>query len=407
MLMAQITLTAALRSNLLSLQGTQKLLDQTQLRLATGKKVNSALDNPSAFFTSAALTDRAGDLSNLLDGMGQAIQTLTAANNGITSLTSLVSQAQSIAQTANDSVSQSGYARTGDFKAANVADITTAGTAFAAGNNVLLNYGGAAGATVTVTVTANMSLAGFAAAINAFTGFSAQVVEGTYGTTAGTKRLEIRATNGQSLAITDVTAGFVVKLQTKTDALGVNGNDGAGAALATAGVIASTANSTEGTNSEVRYQGIRAQIDALITDTGYRGTNLLNGDNMTTQFNEKNTSKQTINGVTFNSTGLGISAANFRTQALITGALTEVSSGLTTLRAQSASFGNALNVIQTRQDFTSNLVNILKEGSDKLTLADKNEEGANLLSLQTAQQLGIQALSLASQANQSVLRLFQ
>ncbi|MBU6475248.1 MAG: flagellar protein, partial [Alphaproteobacteria bacterium] len=95
-----ITLTSAMRANLLSLQNTASELGTTQLALSTGNKVNSALDNPVNYFASQALSNRASSLSALLDGMGQAIQTLQATNQGITSITSLVHQLTSIANTA-------------------------------------------------------------------------------------------------------------------------------------------------------------------------------------------------------------------------------------------------------------------------------------------------------------------
>src|SRR6516164_8658756 len=95
--MSDITLTAAVRQNLLSLQDTADLLSQTQERLASGKKVNSALDNPTNFFTAAGLDARASDISNLLDSIGNGVQVLQAANTGITSLSSLVDTAKSIA----------------------------------------------------------------------------------------------------------------------------------------------------------------------------------------------------------------------------------------------------------------------------------------------------------------------
>src|SRR5258707_1404023 len=95
--MSDIVLTAAVRQNLLSLQGTADLLATTQTRLATGKKVNSALDNPTNYFTAAGLDARAGDISNLLDSIGNGVQVLQAANTGITSLQKLVDTAKSIA----------------------------------------------------------------------------------------------------------------------------------------------------------------------------------------------------------------------------------------------------------------------------------------------------------------------
>src|SRR5436305_13481630 len=93
---SNIVLTAAVRQNLLSLQGTAELLATTQTRLATGHKVNSALDNPTNFITAAGLDSRASDISNLLDSIGNGVQVLQAANTGITSLSKLVDTAKSI-----------------------------------------------------------------------------------------------------------------------------------------------------------------------------------------------------------------------------------------------------------------------------------------------------------------------
>src|SRR5207244_245812 len=97
MKMSGIVLSASVRQNLLSLQSTAQLLATTQNNLATGKKVNSALDNPTNFFTAQGLDNRASDISNLLDGIGNGVQVLQAANTGITSLQKLVDSAKSIA----------------------------------------------------------------------------------------------------------------------------------------------------------------------------------------------------------------------------------------------------------------------------------------------------------------------
>lgn len=289
-----VSLTAALRSNLLSLQGTQRLLDQTQLRLATGLKVNSALDNPSSYFAAQSLNNRGSDLSNLLDGMGQAVQVLKATNEGIEAISSLLEQAQAIATEARD------------------------------------------------------------------------------------------ALNGDTAA--DVTSF----------------NDA--------------------------FQEIVFQLRELGNDSGYRGTNLIAGATATTQvrltvnFAEDASGTGTsanslleITGRDFATTGytgtdgLSLTVDGTVTWASATAAqssIDEIKADLDTLRAAAAEFGANLNIIQTRLDFTQNLINVLKEGADKLTVADKNEEGAKLLSLQTTQQLGITSLSLASQAEQSILRLF-
>lgn len=381
--MAEVTLTAALRSNLLSLQGTQKLLDSTQLKLATGRKVNTALDDPNAFFASQALTNRASDLNQLLDGMGQSIQTLKAADQGITSLTTLVNQAKSIAQTARDQATGAAVIRSADLSATDLADLTTAGPS--TGDQFSLQAG-TGNPTTTFTITTGTTAADLVSQINSTSGFSAQLVAGT---TATDRRIEIRTTNGQSLITTQVT----------------------GTPLADLGLAIGTTAATgqppaDQVQLEADFANIRTQIDQLIQDTGYRGTNLLNGDSLVTQFNEDNTSSLTIAGTTFDAAGLNVAAANFGSDATIQTSLDQVNAALDTLRSQARTFGGNLAVIQTREDFTKGIVNTLKEGSDKLTLADQNEEGAKLLSLQTQQSLGITSLSLASQAQQSILRLF-
>src|SRR5438045_6516229 len=98
--MSGIVLSASVRQNLLSLQSTADLLSTTQNRLATGMKVNTALDNPTNFFAAASLDNRAGDINNLLDGIGNGVQVLQAANTGITSLQKLVDSAKSVANQA-------------------------------------------------------------------------------------------------------------------------------------------------------------------------------------------------------------------------------------------------------------------------------------------------------------------
>src|SRR2546423_10137701 len=98
--MSGIVLSAGVRSNLLNLQATGDLISQTQVRLSTGKRVNSALDNPTNFFTAQSLSNRASDLSGLLDAMSTGINTIQAANNGITAITKLVQSAQSLASQA-------------------------------------------------------------------------------------------------------------------------------------------------------------------------------------------------------------------------------------------------------------------------------------------------------------------
>jgi len=158
--------------------------------------------------------------------------------------------------------------------------------------------------------------------------------------------------------------------------------------------------------SQKDFNKVLAQIDALVADSGYRGVNLLNGDDLVTTFNEDRTNQLTTEGGDFTSSGLGISQAAFSTTNNINTSLTQVRAALESVRAFGSSIANDLAIMQTREDFTKGMIDELDEGADKLTIADQNEEAANLLALQTRQQLGVTALSLAAQSQQAVLRLF-
>jgi flagellin-like hook-associated protein FlgL len=271
--MSDIVLSGGVRSNLLQLQQTSDLITQTQNRLATGKRVNSALDNPINYFTAQSLSSRANDLNSLLDSMSTAINTIQAANNGLTAITKLVQSAQSI----------------------------------------------------------------------------------------------------------------VTQAQQTTDT-----------------TIRATLSS--------QFDSIRSQIDQLARDSGINGVNLLNGDTLTVTMNETGTSTVSVAGVSdMSNAALAINGAtnNWSGSVDISTASAQLTAALTTLRSQSQALSANLQTVQVRQEFTKSMINTLQTGADNLTLADSNEEGANLLALQTRQQLSTTALSLAAQADQNVLRLFQ
>jgi flagellin len=167
-------------------------------------------------------------------------------------------------------------------------------------------------------------------------------------------------------------------------------------------------NSTR-TSLESDYNNVLSQIDALVKDSSYNGINLLNGDDFKVVFNETGTSFLVIGGVTFDANGLGlaaIGAGTFQSDGNIETEIGKLDQALAMLRNQASKFGSTLTTVQIRQDFTKNLINTLQTGADNLVLADTNAEGANLLALQTRQQLSTTALSLSAQADQAVLRLF-
>lgn len=395
-----ISLTAAMRSNLLTLQKTDSQIGTIQNILATGKKVNSALDDPTAFFAAQALSNRASDLSALLDSMGQAVSTVQAADDGISAATDLVNQMKSVAQSAKDGATGSSTAKvfSKEFTLAEAADITGDAN-IAALDSIDFSVDGAAA--VTAAVVANDSLADYAATIDALAGVAARVVNGD---TAGTLRLEITAeTEGETLQFTNNVNDLVVA--------GLALEDVDGVALADAQTITpGTGAPTDAASLQSQYNELVSQYNDLIGDSGYRGTNLLGNQDLTVTYNEDGTSTQTLTGKDFTTAGTiaTVSAASdFSSVAEIDAEIARVDATLANLRTEAKVLGNSLATVQTRLEFTKEQINNLEIGSDKLTLADKNEEGAKLLALQTSQQLGIQALSLASQSNQSVLQLFR
>ena len=266
MAVTNIYLTAGIRDNLFSLQKTEEAMQVTQQRLATGLKVNSALDDPISFFAAQAHRQRAADLSLLKDGMNEAIQTVQAANTGIEGLTSLIAQIKSL--------------------------VTASQTADAAGQALL----------------------------------------------------------------------------------------------------------------DAQYAELLVQTTALATDSNYKGSNLLDvAQSLVINFDESGTNTLTIAGVDVTNATLGIDSLDLTDAAASNTAL---DAALSTLRSTAQTLSSNLAIVTARLDFTQNMINTLETGADNLTLADMNEESANMLMLQTRQALGTSSLGMASDAAQSILRLF-
>jgi flagellin-like hook-associated protein FlgL len=400
--MSNITLSAAVRSNLLSLQNTASLLDTTQTRLATGNKVNSALDNPTSYFTASALNSRASDLGNLLDGVSNAVQTIQAANDGITSITKLVESAQATANQAQQ-LSEKVEVQPAVAGAAATAvgtktgltatsDATTNG--FADGDSLTLTGGNFSNVTISFKADGTGDL-------DTDT-LTTQDVSDEINTQAGANVASLvggkLTITGQDLA-TDITVG------------GTN-TSGLAATAHVAAAAATTKDNPARAALITQYNGLLDQIDQLTKDAGYNGNNLLAGTStqLKVVFNESGTSSLTVEGKDTSASGLGLSqitATDFATNSSITTILSKLKTATDTLRTDASSFGSNLSIVQTRQDFTKALINTLQTGASNLTLADSNEEAANLLALQTRQSLSTKALSLASQGDQNVLRLLQ
>ncbi|KRE04597.1 hypothetical protein ASE61_06600 [Bosea sp. Root670] len=376
-----ISLSAGVRNALSSLSSTTAASQQGQFRLATGKKVNSAVDNAVNFFTAAGLNDRAGQFTNLLDGISNGVQTITAASKGIDAITKLVQSAQSTIKQAQADAAQN---RPSTVSAA--IDTTKAAalakTVAAAGDITIT-----AGATeYTVTATATDTIRDVVNNINKSGIATASV--------SNDGKLTIKGTGSDALTIAGADA-----------VTGVVGNDQA--------AVTATANSDVRASLVDQFNDLRTQIDELAKDAGFNGINLLAGDALSVVFNEKTGAAKNelkVQGEEISATNLGIGQAgtdiDFQNDTQLATAADSLTNALTSLRSTASSLGSSLGVVQTRQDFTKDLINTLTQGADNLVLADTNEEGAKLLALQTRQQLSQTALSLSSQADQAVLRLF-
>lgn len=306
MAIGDIGLTSSMRSNLISLQTTARLLGSTEEKLSTGKRINTAVDNPANFFAAQGHTTRANLLNGLKDNISEAVQTVKAADSGIKGVLNTIEALRGVVTQARSAIN----------------DTVNSGTVLAGAN------------------TADAS-------------------------------------------------GF-------TGASGLTG----------------------------QYNRLVEQLNNLVADSSYKGTNFLTSGSvtLTVNFNENATTKIVMSGFNSGASGLAISGGGTSlTVAGTTGNITakdidsvselnaietSLNTAIATLQTKASELAANLSTLTARQTFITEMTNILVVGATKLTEADSNEEGANLLSLQTKQQLGTTALSISSQAEQSILRLF-
>ena len=392
---SNVVLSAGVRANLLALQQTTDLITTTQTHLATGKKVNSALDNATNFFLANSFQTSVTNLNTLLDQINLAQRTLDAANSGITHITELLSTAkgtlsQALAATSTTSL------LTGT--AANLTGATLLSSlGFAATDVITVNDGTTN--TTTFTAAANTTVQGLVNFINAGgnTGNNKDRAE-----IAGDGRILLEGASGAaSITITTNSAST-----TAIQNLGFN-------ATATNGTINNTAAAGSSSSARVafaaQYDALRAQIDQQAIDSGYNGVSLLNSQALTVVTNVTATAKVILTGNADSSAGLGVvaSANTFQDNFDVNTAVTNVNNALNTLQNQASTLASQVSIVQSRKDFTSSTINNLSTGINDLILADSNQVGAQLLALQTRQSLSSTALSLATQADQNVLRLFR
>jgi flagellin-like hook-associated protein FlgL len=409
--MSGIVLSASVRQNLLSLQSTAELLSTTQNRLSTGKKVNTALDNPTNFFTAQGLNNRASDINNLLDGIGNGVQVLQAANTGLTSLQKLVDTAKSIANQVLQApigysvrASATTAAPTGAGPlgvAGTAADLTNAGTNSLNGKTFVFTP--ATGAATTITISSTVA----AGNVNSIDAFNTALSAAGIGLTAslasnGSVTFTSTANNAsQALTLGTTAAANTVALS----------GTGTFALVGTGTPTADPASQAIRSNLVSQYNNIITQITTTAQDSSFNGINLLNGDNLNLTFNETGKSTLNVTGVTYNAAGLGLNTLVVGTDFLdnnsANATIVKISAASSALRTEASSLGSNLSVVQIRQDFSKNLINVLQTGSSNLTLADTNEEAANSQALSTRQSIAVSALALANQSQQSVLQLLR
>jgi flagellin len=436
------------RSSLASLQTITSQAAAVQNRLATGKKVNTAVDNPVNFFTAQSLNNRSDQLKGLLDGISNGIQTVQAASKGIDGITKLVGSLQSTVKQAQADAAQNRPTVVGtgttlatageaaltskslkdialDKRVGSAGDTTVAtATASAAGDlgvdttatpalniQIVTNPAAATSTTnISVALTANTTVRDVVNAINTSGVATAFVDEKGL--------LNVKGNGSEQLGV-GIGVGADAAAATTASATGTSNTAfGLAATDRTTGVASSGITSSTRSNLIEQYNTLRTQIDSLAKDAGFNGVNLLQGDKVSIAFNEKGGANQTkldIQGTSLTADNIGIQQAgnaqvagtiNFQNDSDLEKATTALTSALTSLKSLSSTFGANLSVAQTRQDFTKDLADVLSTGAANLVNADANEEAANLLSLQTRQQLSQTALSLSSQSDQAVLRLF-
>ncbi len=545
-----------MRSNLLSLQNISRQVSSTQNKLATGNKVNSAIDNPSSYYTARSLNNRADDLNALLDSMGQAVSTIKAATTALEAGADFLEQAAAVATSAletatvpaksyfadkgtvvttaqeltdavnagketiivygkidyfeNESIvlkegqklvgteyftGCTGREKFSQINFANTNDATNHGIEM--GNNSLVsdlwltktdewkkyssvihanNKTGVMVNNVDIYTLNNNDLENYSYSAVRFNGGSAKLTGNINIRQERTENISSQYADFFSISISyDALLDIEANVNIKSDgfyslafSVGPHGTaytDSSTLNIKTGSVI-NVQNSKEadfnvgiaqGTmfnvesgvvinsnkehkkndyfklqegaifnydpdldfgegfpydfkpddkTSQAQYSQILSQYDSLMKDASYKGINLLQEDRLGVKFNESGNAALEVKGRNMSSAALGLQMMDWQTQGDIAQSLSEISAALKSIRSFSAELGNNYSIITSRQDFTENLINILTEGADKLTLADMNEESANMLALQTRQQLAINSLSLASQASQAVLKLF-
>lgn len=352
--MPDFSLSSGIRNNLLALQKNTKMFDEVNTRLASGKRVNSAVDNPTNYFADVNLKDRASGLRARLDSMGQSIQRIQAADTGISRMRTLVAQMTGVA---NDALGETNPSIRADL-----------GKQF----NSLI-----------VEMSEMVKDSGYAG-INLVSGNERDSVQ--FNESFDDSKLDVLGFNVQRFggdAVADYRmdeAGFLRPANAEEAAVDMSSGH-------------SLVDLPDGSNYAIFITTPYSGTDSVAA--GIKAFGALDGNSPATGFGAQ--------GDAVGEHNIDWAAPDY--QDALRGLVEEMEVFDDVLKTQAGSMANNLAVITNRETFTTDLVSVLETGGNQLVLADLNEEAANMLALQTANQLGTQALGLANQQSQSVLQL--
>ena len=365
-----ITLTSSMRSALLSLQSTEKLYTKTQNALTTGKKVSSPSDDPAAYYSAYNLNNQATALTNRLDNMDQAVQAIKAADNGISSMESVLSSITAIVESAMASSSTDSDTRAALGKKFNdllVQMSTLANDSAYGGTNLLTgqdltvqmgeNYNGS-----TYTVD-GFYVAGLTQSDTDANGEVSNIISSNIPTSWGT---------GGAAAVTN----FAFALNMVENPSSVIGIKSFGTVSDTYDVTGATIDAAAYSTHTASGAGGSYYVNVYENTSGVDGYKI--------DWTDSSTYTSTLSSI-----------------------LDEIESVKSVLETRDSLLAYDSSTITLRESYTNDFITTLQDGSDSLTLADENEESANLLSLETSQSLAVQAMSMSNTQMQNVLRLLQ
>ncbi len=434
-----------------SIKNTQRLLDKVQLRLASGKDVNSAIDNPSNFFLSLSLSQKADDYMRLLDNIQLNMETIKATMTGVDAISKLIDLADTMLAKAKEELySGAVTSLTGTLTDIEIASILAANpgltystdthsfymlgagsadwdTAFAtAGSATLTEPAGVAGIAgvpghlAVVTSQEENDFIHALAPMDTWIAGSDRAVEGEWRWVAGPETGQQfwqggpggSAVNGMYtnwLGAEPNNLGNEDTLQFRSSGLW---NDQP--ATDTLGYVIEWDMSlfvptpdpdlvARAHDYARQYSQLMEQIDMLARDTHYRGVGLLNQNDLRTDFNIDRSNFLITKGIDATSQGLGLDKVDFLRLGILEISQEQVYDARETLRTYLAGIGTDLNIITNRLDFTQSTINVHKGGAMDLVVADQNETGAELLALQLRQQLQTEAISLSTKSTVSQL----